>query len=460
MSMTSTPPDAQAKFIRQTLQEGLSFQASGRLDLAFECCKRVLQQEPDHFQALQLMGSTLLSAGQGQPAVDVLSRAIRVNPQSASAYYNRGLALQSLDRLDEAAQDYRRALALRPGFASACHNLGNVYRETHRLDDGLEMYRQSLALRPGHAPTQLNMALCLLKRGDYRAGFALYESRWRDTASAREAGMHDFRQPAWLGQVPIDGKTVLLHSEQGLGDTIQFARFTTRVKQLGARVLLEVPKALAEVLQGLDGVDELIVKGCPRPAFDLHCPLMSLPLALGVDMEGLDSPIHYLKPDPASVDHWRSRLGPRAGKRVGLVWSGHAKHKNDRQRSLAPAQVLPHLPAGIDYVCLQNELREPDRALMAAQDRIRYFGSAMDFKATAAVCELMDIVLSVDTSVAHLAAALGRPTWIMLPFSPDWRWHLEREDSVWYPSAKLYRQPSPGDWHSVLARVHADLAAN
>jgi hypothetical protein len=252
----------------------------------------------------------------------------------------------------------------------------------------------------------------------------------------------------------------LLHAEQGLGDTLQFCRYAQLVKNLGAQVLFEAPQILHPVLADLEGIDRLFKKGDPLPGFDLQCPLLSLPLAFKTTIATIPTPNAYLQSEPALVKSWADRLGERKMPRVGLVWSGNPGHGNDRNRSVSLATLLANLPAELDYVSLQKEIREADRLTLESSGNVRFFGPELKhFADTAALCDLMDIVISVDTSVAHLCGALGKPTWMLLPFCPDWRWLLERNDSPWYDSMVLYRQPSVGDWDSVFSRIAADLEA-
>jgi hypothetical protein len=284
----------------------------------------------------------------------------------------------------------------------------------------------------------------------------MYEWRWKVESPASQP--RQFQEPLWLGDVSLAGQTILLHAEQGLGDTLQFCRYAPLVKSLGAHVLFEAPQILHPVLGGLEGIDQLFKKGDPLPGFDLQCPLLSLPLAFKTTIVTIPSSGAYLKSEPELVKTWAIRLGERRVPRVGLVWSGNPGHGNDRNRSVSLAALLAQLPAGLDYVSLQKEIRDADRATLDAFGNVRFFGPELrDFADTAALSDLMDIVISVDTSVAHLCGALGKPTWMLLPFCPDWRWLLERNDSPWYDSMTLYRQPSVGDWDAVFSRVSTDL---
>jgi hypothetical protein len=292
--------------------------------------------------------------------------------------------------------------------------------------------------------------------GEFHKGWNEFEWRWRwgDFPSQKR----NFTQPLWVGKESLAGKTILLHSEQGLGDAIQFSRYARMVSALGARVILEAGKPLLSLFSTLSGVSQLVERGSPLPSFDFHCPLLSLPLAFKTQMDSIPSSTPYLLSDPERVSRWQSRLGAKYKPRVGLVWRGNPTHKNDRNRSILLSQLIKHLPDHCLYVSLQKEVRDTDKDVLGYRNDIFQYGSELnDFSDTAAVCELMDIVISVDTSVAHLAGALGKEVWILLPYVPDWRWLLDRNDSPWYPTAKLYRQEVIGDWNGVLEKVKSDL---
>ncbi|PIT71198.1 hypothetical protein B9Z41_17075, partial [Limnohabitans sp. JirII-31] len=286
-------------------------------------------------------------------------------------------------------------------------------------------YDKAISLKPDYAGAHWNKSLELLALGQFKEGWKSYEWRWKHEDLGSK--LPNFSQPQWLGVESLQGQTILLHSEQGLGDTIQFCRYAKLVKAQGARVVMEIPAALVPLLQGLEGVDELVQSRQALPAFDYHCPLLSLPLAFKTELSTIPSPEPYLRSDKAKVNQWRIKLGPKSKPRVGLVWSGSTQHKKDHNRSLRLDELIHYLPNSFDYVCLQKEIRAVDQETLK-QSRIQYFGDELkDFADTAALCELMDVVISVDTSVAHLSGALGRPTWVLLPYVPDWRWLLDRE---------------------------------
>jgi hypothetical protein len=269
----------------------------------------------------------------------------------------------------------------------------------------------------------------------------------------------EFSQPRWLGKERIDGKTILLHTDEGLGDAIQFLRYAPMVAALGARVVVVVPDALCPLLSGLEGVSECIpLSETALPAFDLYCPLTSLPLAFGTRLDTIPSMTPYLSARAESLPAWEARLGARDGLRVGLVWSGNPKHRNDYNRSIPLSMLAPILDVGARFLSLQKDPRPDDKAfLLARPEIVDHTAELTDFAETAALISCLDLVITVDTSVAHLAGALGCPTWILLPHTPDWRWLLDRDDSPWYPSARLFRQDETRDYTSVVARVRHEL---
>lgn len=426
-----------------------------RTEEAIASYDRAIAIRPDHAGAHFNRGNALKDLSRMVEAVASYDRAIALKPGNAETYCNRGNALMGLNRLEEAISDYEKALAARPEFGEACSNLGSALIQLNRVDEAIARYDQAIKIKPGHANAYWNKSLALLLQGNFKDGWELYEWRWKNENSQLKP--RNFPQPLWLGQESLKEKTILLHGEQGLGDSIQFCRYATMVKASGARVLLEAPKALTGLMRKLAGVDELIEKGKPLPAFDYHCPLLSLPLAFKTDSNSIPSSTSYLSSDSDRRSEWSRKLGVTKKIRVGLAWSGRKTHKNDHNRSLALDEMLRYLPAQFEYISLQKEVRESDWATLRTSN-IRHFGAQIsDFTDTAALCDLMDIVISVDTSVAHLAGALGKPTWVLLPHVPDWRWMLEREDSPWYPSMDLFRQDGTRHWAPVLERVAIKL---
>ena len=427
----------------------------GRQADALESYDRAVALRADYAEAHNNRGVTLVRLGRPLEALKSFDRAISVKANYAQAWNNRGLALEDLERPSDALPSYERAVALEPSYPEAFYNRGNALRDMYRHRDAAASYERALALDPGYAAAHWNLADCLLLLGDFGRGWREYEWRWKlDPAGARR-----FAQPLWLGESTLQGRTILLHSELGFGDTLLFCRYAQRVASLGARVILEAQAPLLPLLAGLEGVTQAVARDAPLPAFDCHCPLMSLPLAFKTDLDSVPADIPYLRSDPARVALWQERVGSdRIRPRVGLVWSGSGKLKNDR-RSMPLDEILKMTGDWAEWLSLQTDVRQSDIALLSSRTDVRDLGTQlMDFADTAAAIELLDVLVTVDTSIAHVAGAMGKPVWIMLPRNAhDWRWMLEREDSPWYPTARLFRQPEHGDWSSVVARVRAEL---
>lgn len=437
---------------------GCALHSLGQLQAALASYDRAIVIQPNHANAYCNRGNVLRTLEQPEQALASYDQAISFEPNHAEAFYNRANALAELNQLDAAIASYNRAITIKPDYIEARCNLGNTLYELNQLEIALSIYEQAIASKPENAYAHYNKGLILLLQGDFAQGWKLYEHRWRverDGPIPRQ-----FPQPLWLGDQPIDGKTILLHSEQGFGDTIQFCRYAKLVSALGAHVIMEVPGPLFSLLSGLQGVSQIVKLGQKLPDFDYHCPLLSLPLAFKSTLNNIPSSSAYLQVDPQKKAFWQRQLGAKTRPRIGLAWSGNRIHKRDRSRSLKLAALLEYLPDGYQYVCLQKELRDVDQPILADNKNILFLGEQLtDFSDTAALCELMDLVVTVDTGVAHLAGALGKETWILLPLVPDWRWLLERNDSPWYPTVRLYRQSTYYNWESVLQKLQIDLLA-
>lgn len=384
-------------------------------------------------------------------------KAIEFKPDFSEAHYNRGSALKELKRYQEALISFDKAIALNPGFANAYNNRGVILTEVFkRYSEALVCYEKTIKLRPDFAEAYYNRSSILLLLEDYKEGWPLYEWRWKTQHLKGYA--RNFKQPLWLGEPSIVGKTILLHAEQGLGDTIQCVRYVPLVERLGAKVVLEVPAVLAPLIRSLKGSFTLIASGDELPDFDLHCPLMSLPLAFRTTVDTIPAEVSYLAAVQKKQAEWHARLGEKIKLRIGLVWSGSKMHLNDRNRSIALRTLEPLLQFNFEYHSLQKEVGSDDKAFLANHTQIQTHENELhDFADTAALISELDLVIAVDTSVAHLAGALGKPVWILLPYAPDFRWMLERNDSPWYPTAHLFRQDSLGDWEGVIENVVLEL---
>jgi hypothetical protein len=401
-------------------------------------------------------GLALHTQGLHLEAFEKFQAALALEPNNPVILNNLGACFFSLDLFEDAIQSYKLATALEPRYVEAHNNLGNALIKLFQHEEALKCYDQALDLDPGYVEAYWNKALALLQLGRFSEGWVLHESRWAKPSF--QPIVRHFPQPIWDGSFSIAGKTLLLHAEQGLGDTLQFVRYLELVLALGSRVVLEVQAPLVPLLDGLFSVEALIKQGDPLPPFDCHCPLISLPLAFQTTLSSIPISIPYIKPSHEKERFWAEKLGPTRLLRVGLVWSGDPRHQNDKNRSIALPDLLAALPSGCAYVSLQSEIRDSDLQALENSDSLVHFGPELkDFSDTAALCALMDVVVCVDTSVAHLSGAMGKPTFLLLPYNPDWRWLLERTDSPWYPTMQLYRQAQLGIWQSALGKVSADL---
>ena len=429
----------------------------GRTEDALAEFRTVLARAPRHGEARLNCGIACAALGRPDEAVAEFDAALMLGPAPPAVHYNRALALQALGRYAEAVEAHDRALAATPQHPGAWLHRGRALVALKRTDEALASYGRAGALRRGDPDVEFSESLALLARGDYRQGFAKYEARWRRTGMPEQKSRG---RPLWRGEYPLAGKTVLLHAEQGLGDTIQFARYVPVLAAGGPKqIVLEVQSELTALLARLDGGATVIARGDAVPPFDVHCPLGSLPLAMGTDVSSVPAPIPYLSADDVALAKWSARLDALKRPRVALAWAGSASHYNDRNRSIPFARLAPLLSLPASFISIQRELRGDDAERLAAEQRMAHVGDELEnFTDTAAVMALCDLVISADTAVAHLAGAMGRPLWVLIPFAPDWRWSLEGETSPWYPAARLFRQNALGDWDAAIARVADALA--
>jgi tetratricopeptide (TPR) repeat protein len=412
--------------------------------------------EPGRVDLYRIRGLCFTRAMRFEEALVDYNRVLELDPRQAETHCNLGVALLRFGRYDEAHACFDRSLALKPKVATTVANKAFALSEQHRFDEAFAFYAKALAMEPDNASTRWNLAMLQMLTGDFEAGWAGREARW----PANILTGRNFSQPLWLGEESIEGKTILLHADEGLGDVIQFVRYAPMVAALGARVILEVPGALHSLMVGMSGVSQDLPRGFPMmPAFDVHCPLSSLPLAFRTRLETIPAPVAYLPAVPqAHRDEWQSRLGSHKRFRVGLVWSGSRVHLNDHNRSMALQALSPILDLDATFVSLQKEPRDQDKVFLRERTDILDVSEYLtDFVATAALVSCLDLVITVDTSVAHLVGALGCPVWIMLPFTPDYRWLLDRDDSPWYPTARLFRQTETRDYASVVDRIRTEL---
>jgi Flp pilus assembly protein TadD len=481
----------QTPTIDQAMQLALQHYNSGQLQQAEQQCRWILARNADHADALNLLGIVAFRVGRADISLKLIARAVTLNPNSPEYHNNLGNVLLASGQYGPAAAAYRRSLAIKPGVAEIYNNLGNalsgvreyvqsleaqqtsirlnpnrpepysntgtVLSELGKNDEAIAAYRAALALKPDFAEVHFNLSGCLLLKGDFETGWEEYE--WRTKCVAVPDPREEFRRPVWDGGNLV-GKTILLQAEQGLGDTLQFMRYVPMVAARGGRVLVECQPELIPVLKQLDVVSEWFPFGGSPPAFDIWARLLSLPCIFGTTLATIPAPTKLLKADASRSEQFRVQLDrlirdqPRRPK-VGLVWAGRPEHKNDHNRSMLLAQLLPLLESGAAvFFSLQKGPSASQIAALPGHVKILDLTPELhNFADTAALIDNLDLVIGVDTSVMHLAGAMGKPAWLLLPFVPDWRWLLDREESPWYPSLRLFRQKLIGDWSDVVQKI-------
>jgi tetratricopeptide (TPR) repeat protein len=418
------------------------------------CYNRVASLEPGNAIAHNNAGLLLRKLGDYAQAETAFARAAELTPEDPRIRFNQLMMRRDDASLPEAIACCRQALELHGDSADLLTNLGVGLQLLGQYDESLASYERALAIDPDQHDARFNLSLLLLLRGDLERGWREYEHRWHLV----DVNRPKFLEPMWQGE-SLEGKTILLNAEQGFGDTIQFLRYVPEVASFGGRVIVRVERPLVRLAASLPA--NVIIKPAESrlPHFDVWCPLLSLPHVLGTRLESIPALIPYLGTRGGVIERWRRRLAGMPGLRVGLAWAGNARHINDLRRSIGLASLMPLLgAAGVSFVSLQVGQRAADIGVLPRGAVTDISADLTDFAETAGAILSLDLVIGVDTAVVHLAGALGKPAWILLPFSPDWRWMLDRENSPWYPSLRLYRQPALGDWHSVVGRLRADLA--
>jgi Flp pilus assembly protein TadD len=477
----------------ETLEQAMAHHRSGDLQTAESLYRQILAAAPNFADAWNLLGVIAAERGDPRTGVESIQRAIqlagpvpsylynlglaylnsgdwvqaercyrevlRAEPNAAEVYCDLGMAVQKQGRVDEAVGCYRRSLAANPGYPVAHYNLALAMQELGRLDEAESCYQRAIQCQPDYAIARWNRSLLLLLRGDYQQGWAEYEWRWR----VRRDAVRPFPQPLWDGR-PLSGRTILLHAEQALGDTIQFARYAPMVKQQGGRVVLECAKSLVPLLSGCPGVDVAVGLGDPLPPFDVHTPLLTLPRLFRTTLANVPAEVPYLQAKPELIQAWRERLAKIPGFKIGIAWQGSPTYTADRQRSIPLAQFAPlaEIP-GVRLISLQKCLGTEQLAEWREPLRIEDYTAELDeasgpFMDTAAIIRNLDLVIVSDSAVAHLAGALAARVWVPLPLMPDWRWLLDRDDSPWYPTMRLFRQRRAGNWDDVFAAIAEAVA--
>jgi len=435
---------------------GIALQDLERWEEALRCYDRALELKPDYANAWKNRGVALRDMGRFEEALECHDRAVELQPRDAVALNYRGNALHRLRRLEEAVESYDRAVALQPGYAEAWYNRSLPLKELKRITEAIESCDHAISLQPGHADAQWHKAELLILNGDYVQGWPLFEWRWRSMRYSQTD--RNFDERIWLGEEDITGKTVLINPDGGFGDTLNFCRYAPLLADRGARVILEVQPALVTLLRESFPSLEVVSNGQPLPVFDCYCPMMSLPAAMTGPLNEVPAALPYLRIPEAHRLRWADLLGHSRRLRIGLAWSGSAEHSNDQQRSMAAALLKPLLTLDAEFHCLQKVIREADREVLSTGHVRSWETQLEDFADTAALAAEMDLVISVDTSVAHLAGALGKPVWVLLPYVPDMRWLAEGSSSHWYPSVmRLFRQDASRQWPLVVTRMVEEL---
>ena len=440
---------------------GVIVAQQGQSNLALELINRALQFFPKNPLALSNLGNVFLSLKRFDEAIEAFDKSIKLDPKYTEAWSNKGNVYFELKEFEQALVCQEKAIQLKPDFADAWYNKGIIFNNLKFFNEAIFSYNQAIQIHPNHALAHLNKSLLMLLLGYYQEGWREYEWRWK--TNFQKDSWREYEVPRWLGDQPLKNKTILIWQEQGLGDAIQFYRYIDSIVDLGAQVIWEAPQPLVKLFSSLKKNScEVISHAASLPAFDFHCPLLSLPLAFQTNQDNIPKPGSYITLDNQQfgIRMWQGKLGQKTKPRVGLVWSGNPKHINDYNRSLSLSDLVSFLPKNFEYISLQTEVRDSDKLTLEHHPEIRRFEDSLnDFLDTAMLISQLDLIISVDTSVAHLGGALGKATWLLLPYVPDWRWLVDGADTPWYSSMKLYRQTAINNWGSVLDKVKEDLGS-
>ena len=425
-------------------------------DQALTSFTEAIRINKNYVEAYNNRGNVLHRLKRYNDALADFEEAIRIDPDYADAHNNKGNALKELGYFDQALDSYDAALKINSRYFQAYNNKGNVLKDLKLFDEALKNYSKAIEINSEYPPALWNKGLVSLMLGNYQEGWKLYE--WRKKTEELKEIFYKLPQPECLETESIKGKRLLIYPEQGFGDFIQFVRYLPVVSSLKVDIILETPPQLFSLMTTIDAPVTLVRKGNPLPDFDAYCPIMSLPFIFKTDINDIPGKVPYLRPDMEKVSKWKAQLGESKKMRIGLVWSGAERHKNDHNRTMKLAQFAPLFELPIEWHSLQKEYRSSDAEQLSLFSFIhQHQNQLVDFSDTAALIECMDLIISVDTSVAHLAGAMNKKVWILIPFIPDFRWMLDRNDSPWYPSATLFRQTKRNDWEGVIKQVRGCL---
>ena len=438
-------------------QRGRTFAMQKRHESAIFDFTKVLSINSESYESFYSRGVSFSRQSKFYHAILDFTSAIQLNPRSPDLHYNRALAFKKLSEHSLALKDYTKAIELNPRHFQALNNRGLTYRDLKKFREALADFKECTKAKPDFFDGYWNRSLTHLMIGEYEEAWRLYEYRWKSVSFTSQ--QRKFNQPLWLGGSDLYGRTLLLHSEQGFGDTLQFSRYVQKFSELGCTIFLEVEKALTSIMECLLPKNQIIEKGDGLPFFDYHCPLMSLPLAFKTTRETVPYPLPYLFASQKRVQWWSEYLGIKTKQRIGIAWKGNPKHNNDQNRSIQLETFIKHLTSDCEWFSLQISISEAEQRLINDNDNIKHFGELIgDFAETAALCSVLDAVICVDTSIVHLAGSIGVPTHLLLAYVADARWHDKGEQTPWYNNVKIYRQSSDRSWIAPLQAAFSSLS--
>ena len=442
-------------------QRALSLHHAGKLGDAEGLYKTLLSYFPNQVEILTTLGIVLLQQGRSEVGIQQLKKSLSINSNQPAALYNMAVELQKLTRLDEALACYNQTLRLNPNDINALINRGNTLKDLKKYREAIDSFERALALEPNIPSAHWTKALTHILLGEYEQGWKEYEWGWQ---CGERGKPRQYSQSIWLGEEPITGKTILIHPEQGFGDLIQFCRYVPMLEKLGANVILEAPASLVELMESLSPALTVIKAGEALPSFDVVCPVMSLPLALKTTLQTIPANIPYLSVSDAKKRYWQEKLGAKTKRRIGIVWSGSMTNQIDNnlcaRRNIPLSELKPLFELPLEFHVLQKDIRPEDRPSLESLAQLHcYQDELQDFADTAAIIQEMDLVISVCTSVAHLSGALGHQTWVLLPYSADYRWMLNEKDSPWYPNIELIRNKRIGNFSDLIQQTTNRLQA-
>lgn len=440
------------------IQKAIELHKNSNYDAAREVYESILTSNPKHFDATHYLGVLHMHMGNYEKSAELILRALAINPQSAEANYNLGTTYMQMERFEQSITHFNNAVAIQPNFPQAYHNRGNAQRNIHQVAKSIKSYDLVLQFNPMHTEVRLNKAIALLMLGKYEEAWPLYETRLN--AAESRGRIQNFTKPKLTLSDDLTGKIIYLYAEQGFGDSIQFSRYIPLLKRRGAKLVISAPDSLMTLFQYSFGSDAVFISMNQKPInFDYHCALPSLPHVFNTSMQTIPYSSGYLIANQDRVGYWNKLLGFKKKLRVGLAWSGNPNHRNDKHRSISIEKLLSHLPDQYEYISIQKNITDGESLLLSKKGVLNFESMLNDFSDTAALIKECDVVITVDSSPAHLSASLGVTTYLLLPYCSDWRWLISINNSPWYDALKIYRQAKKSNWDSVLNQVFVDLTS-